>query len=410
MGYVRLLRRRRVLVLWGAQALSVLGDRLYAMAVMWVAWQESGAAAMGLVAVAESLPYIVLGTVGRAAVARCASLRALAVLDVVRALLVVLLPLAWAGWGVPGLLAAALLLGAAGALFDPNLGALVPDLVRPGEVQAVVGLMDLSGRLARIAGPGAAGVLLAVVSQPALFWADGATFAVSAVALALLGRRRTGPAARKTAAAAEAERVSAWQLLRAHPPTAAAIAVHGIGIGAGAVAMAMPALLADTVGGGPGAYGAVLAATGAGALAANGVAGNVRVKGSAPVRYCAAWGACGLLLAATAAALSLPYLLIVAALTGAVAPFLQITLATHLAAHPAPERLRLMTVDLTVIRTSGTVAMLVVPALAAADPRAGFVAGGLVTAVAAAAGAAATWGWARSRASRPQEAVRELAR
>lgn len=66
MEHLRLLRRRPVLVLWLAQSLSVLGDRLYALAVMWVVYAATGSASlMGLVAVAESLPYIVLGTVGR---------------------------------------------------------------------------------------------------------------------------------------------------------------------------------------------------------------------------------------------------------------------------------------------------------------------------------------------------------
>ncbi|WP_267884004.1 MFS transporter [Streptomyces sp. NRRL WC-3742] len=104
-------------------------------------------------AVAESLPYIVLGTVGRQLMDRFASLRALAIVDAARLVLVAALPWAWAEFGAAGLITSAALLGVGGALFDPNLGAMVPDLVRPGEVQAVSGLMDLTGRIARIAGP-----------------------------------------------------------------------------------------------------------------------------------------------------------------------------------------------------------------------------------------------------------------
>ncbi|MZG16364.1 MFS transporter, partial [Streptomyces sp. SID5914] len=225
MGYVRLLRRRRVLALWGAQALSVFGDRSYAMAIMWIAWEQSGAAAMGWVAVAESVPYIVMGTLGRRIMDRFASLRALAVVDAVRVVLVALLPWAWGAFGTPGMLALAAALGLAGAVFDPNLGALVPDLVRSEEVQAVNGLMDLTGRIARVAGPGAAGALLAFVPQAALFWLD----------------------------------------------------------------MAMPALLASRLDAGAGAYGLLLAATGAGALAGNVVAGNVRLPSRPPVAYCLLW-------------------------------------------------------------------------------------------------------------------------
>ncbi|SMF59186.1 MFS transporter [Streptomyces sp. Amel2xC10] len=398
MEYVRLLRRRRILALWGAQSLSVLGDRLYAMAIMWIAWEESGAGAMGLVAVAESVPYIVMGTLGRRIMDRFASLRALAVVDAVRVVLVAALPWAWDAGGTPAMLALAALLGLAGAVFDPNLGALVPDLVKPGEVQAVNGLMDLTGRIARIAGPGAAGALLVVVPEPVLFLLDAATFAVSAVALAALGRvvgrvADTGPMP-----AAAAEKLRAREILREHPTTATAISVHGFGIFAQAVALAMPALLAAHFDAGAGAYGLVLAATGAGALAGNLVAGNARLPASPPVRYCLLWAASGALLAITGSAGSLPVLLVISAAAGAIAPFLGVTLQTHLAEFPPAARRRLMSVDLTVIRTAGTASMLVVPAAAASSPSAGFWTAGAATVVVSLTGAAMAWRWTLRRA------------
>ncbi|MGP4089112.1 MFS transporter [Streptomyces sp. KR55] len=398
MGYVRLLRRRRVLALWGAQALSVFGDRLYAMAIMWIAWQESGASAMGLVAVAESVPYIVMGALGRRIMDRFASLRALAGVDAVRVVLVAALPWAWDAGGTPAMLTLAALLGLAGAVFDPNLGALVPDLVRPDEVQAVNGLMDLTGRIARIAGPGAAGALLLVIPEPALFLLDAATFAVSALVLAALGRAASAPAAGPVPPAA-AVKLRARSLLRAHPATAAAITVHGAGILAQAVALAMPALLAARFDAGAGAYGLVLAATGAGALAGNLVAGNVRLPASPPVRYCLLWAVSGLLLAFTGSAGNLAVLLLISAASGAVAPFLGITLQTHLAGFPAAARRRLMAIDLTVIRTAGTASMLVIPAAAAASPTAGFWAGGMATVAVAVTGAVAARRWTRAQAA-----------
>lgn len=44
MEHLRLLRQRSVLVLWLAQSFSVLGDRLYALAVMWVVYDSTGSA------------------------------------------------------------------------------------------------------------------------------------------------------------------------------------------------------------------------------------------------------------------------------------------------------------------------------------------------------------------------------
>ncbi|WP_286157684.1 MFS transporter [Streptomyces griseus] len=384
---MRLLRQRRVLTLWGAQSLSVFGDRLYAMAIMWIVWQESGAAAMGLVAIAESVPYIVLGTVGRRVVARFATLRSLAAVDVGRALLVAALPLAWEAVGVPGMLACAVLLGVFGALFDPNFGALVPELVDERDVQAVVGLMDLTGRIARIAGPGAAGLLLAVVPQRSLFWFDGLTFLASAVALLALASRTVLPALDRQESGPAGERPRARVLLRARPDTAVAIGVHGAGIFAHAVALVLPAFLAARLDAGAAAYGAALAATGAGALVANGFAGNLRLPENRTAFYCGLWAASGCVLASVALVGSLPGLLVVSALLGVVNPFLQVALSTHLAAFPRPARLRLMSVDLTVIRTAGTASMLVIPGLAEKNPVAAFALSGVALVVVAGAGA-----------------------
>ncbi|MFF0410221.1 MFS transporter [Kitasatospora sp. NPDC004745] len=398
MRYVRLLRRGPVLLLWGAQTASVFGDRLYAMAVMWMAWEHAGAGAMGLVAVAESLPYIVLGTVGRRVMDRFASLRALAAVDAARLVLVTALPWAWAEFGTVGLIASAALLGIGGALFDPNLGAMVPDLVRPGEVQAVSGLMDLTGRIARIAGPGAAGLLLAVMPLAGLFWLDAVTFAVSAVALVLLATRvRPAAASPQAGPQAAGVRPGAWSLVRTHPDTGVVLVVHGIGIFAGAVSLAMPALLSARLGAGASVYAAVLACTGAGALAGNLVAGNVRLPVPLPAVYCGAWAVSGLVLAATGLAGSLPVLLALSLLAGAVSPFLQIALSTHFALFPPAARRRLLTVDLTVIRTCGTVSMLFVPALAATGPRAAFLTSGLAVTLVSGAGAVLVLVLARGR-------------
>lgn len=410
LGYVRLLRQRRVVLLWGAQSLSVFGDRLYAMAIMWIVWQESGAAAMGLVAIAESVSYIVLGTVGRRIVARFASLRRLAAVDIGRAVLVAALPLAWQAFGIPGMLACAVLLGVTGALFDPNLGALVPELVDERDVQAVVGLMDLTGRIARIAGPGAAGLLLAVVPQQSLFWFDGLTFVASAVALIVLASRTVLPALDREGPAGAKDRPQARALLKARPDTAVAIGVHGAGIFAHVVALALPAFLAVRLDAGAAAYGAVLAATGAGALLANGFAGNLRLPANSTAFYCGTWAVSGAVLASIALADSVAALLALSALLGVVNPFLQVTLNTHLSSFPRPARLRLMSVDLTVIRTAGTASMLVIPGLAAKDPVMAFPVSGFALVLVAGAGGALALRWSEARTPPAEEPAKVLVR
>ncbi|MCA6095553.1 MFS transporter [Streptomyces sp. SCA3-4] len=193
MRHIRLLRSRPVRVLWLSMTLSVLGDRLYGLAAMWVVYAATGSSSlMGLVAAVESLPYIVLG--GSATVmARFSRWRRLAWIDAGRAAAAAGVPLLWSP-DLPGfvaMLVLVLLLGALSAVFEPNLGALIPQLVEPDEVAQVSCLFDLTARVAAVIGQGCVGVLLQLVSEIQLFAIDGFTFVVSALALGWLGRRTT---------------------------------------------------------------------------------------------------------------------------------------------------------------------------------------------------------------------------
>ncbi|QDQ13122.1 MFS transporter [Streptomyces spectabilis] len=409
LAYLRLLRQRSVLVLWLAQSLSVLGDRLYALAVMWVVYASTGSASlMGLVAVVESVPYIVLGTAGRHLVARFSSFGRLAWVDAARALVAVALPFLWSpdAHGVVLLLVGVLVLGTLGALFDPNLGALVPDLVESERVQQVTGLFDLTGRIARIAGPASIGLMLLVVSEVQLFALNGVTFAVSAVALGWLARRYAiaagGGAVERPGKTRSA--VRAWPVVRAHPRVGLAVGLHGVALFCSAVsAVGMPALLATRYGAGAAVYGLVTAAVGIGALLGNPLASNRRSGGWLRV-YCGAWVVQGLATACMGLVLNLPALVLLALVTGLVTPATSVTLRAHLGAFEPAERLRLMSVDQTVIRTGGTAGMLLLPFLVDASPRGAFVVGGAVV-----TGSALAALLASSRLLRPDAALPVLA-
>jgi MFS family permease len=405
LGYLRLLGQRPVLVLWLAQSLSVLGDRLYALAVWWVVYQSTGSASLtGLVAVAESVPYIVLGTAGRRVVARFSTFGRLAWVDAARAAAAVALPFLWSpdARGIALLLVGVLLLGTLGALFDPNLGALVPDLVEPEKVQQITGLLDLTGRIARIAGPASIGLLLLLVSEVQLFALNGVTFAVSAVALGWLARRYAmaagGGAVERPGKARSA--VRAWPVVQAHPRVGLAVGLHGVALFCSAVtAVGMPALLATQYGAGAAVYGLVTAAVGVGALLGNPLASNRRSGGWLGV-YCGAWAVQGVATACMGLVLHLPALMLLALVTGLVTPATSVTLRAHLGAFAPSERLRLMSVDQTVIRTGGTVGMLLLPFLVDASPRGAFVAGGVMV-----AGSALAALLASSRLLRPDAAL-----
>ncbi|MRH93525.1 hypothetical protein GFY24_40070 [Nocardia sp. SYP-A9097] len=385
-----LLRHRPILAIWAAQLLSQTGDRFFALAIMWVALQRSGPVAMGAVAIAESIPFIVMGAVGHRLLRRCASFGVLAGIDAVRALLVAGLPWVWATGGMPTMLGVVLVLGVFGAVFDPALGALVPDLVNPHKYLEAVALMDLTSRIARIAGPGLAGVLLMAAPITRLFTIDAATFAVSAATLVVLVRMTTGSGARWTRASSatqSTEYVRARSLLREYPYLSTVFAVQTVGFFLMALpAIGLPLLLARQLDAGPAAYGWLLTACGVASVAGS-LAASHAVGGVFPVRFCMAWVVIGVLQVAIGSVGTVLWVSVFATMAGFVNAIIGIAMGTHLVSFEPPQRLRLLAVNYMVMRGAGTAGMVVVPALIASTAARGFVVGGTVLILSAAAGA-----------------------
>ncbi|MDL4812777.1 MFS transporter [Actinomadura opuntiae] len=393
MGYLRLLRRPRILLLWVGQTLSVLGDRMYALAVMWLVWEATKSAAlMGLVAVVESVPYILVGLWGRRVLARCGGFGPLALIDVGRLMAVAALPVIWtvSGPSVTALLVVAGVLGLLGAVFDPSMGALVPDLVRAEDVQQVSGLMDLMGRIARIAGPGSAGLLLLVLPDVQLYTVDAATFAISAAALLVLARSSRPGATAERPGRPDPERPArsgrSWGLVLRYPVTGCMIGVHAAGQMLAGVTLVLPVLVAQRIGAGPEVYAAAGTAAGVGAVAANMIAGNARWASVIPGAYCLAWAAEGAVMIVTGMSWTTWQVIALSGLSGAVSPFIGVGLRTHLSGFGRGERLGLLTVDQTLLRAAGTAGTAALPVLAGHHPAAGYVTGGAATIAVAGAG------------------------
>ncbi|MEV7192326.1 MFS transporter [Streptomyces sp. NPDC093510] len=405
MSYVSLLRQRPVLVLWLAETLSVFGDRFFTLALAWTAWQRSGAVAMGLVVVVESVPHLLIGAFGRKLIARFAAFRALAAVEAVQVVIVGAMPWLWHSLGLTGVLVVIILVGTCDALTGPSLSTLVPGMVAKDQVRQVTGLMDISNRLTWFLGPGSAAVLLAFMPAEKLFLLDASTFAVSAVAFAWLGRHMA-PQPEKAAQTPggdadpgiEREAPRAFAVLRANPRIGCALALSGVGeFFSTVLTIGIPIWLTSQVHAGAGAYAVVLSAMGIGAVVGNLLTGNVSLPGRFPGGYCLAWTARGLLLAAFAFSSSLYEVAVIAATASALVPLTSISLNAEIGLLPGPERLRLFTADSVKLHVASMSSMLLLPVLLERAPRASFAAGGALT---AAAGLVA-WVAARALARRP---------
>jgi Major Facilitator Superfamily len=152
----------------------------------------------GVVAFAEMTPYVLVQGLGGPLVDRLGAWRVSVSTDVVAALVVGAVPVLYAvdrlGFAtLCGLVAVA---GATRAAGDNGRNVMVPGVTEAARLpmERGAGSYDGVNRLAGLLGGPAAGVLVAVWSAPAVLAVDAATFAVSALVVALLVPRAAAPA------------------------------------------------------------------------------------------------------------------------------------------------------------------------------------------------------------------------
>jgi MFS family permease len=342
---LRLLRRPVPLAVWTGQLLSVTGDQLYAMAVLWLVLELTGSAKlMATVSLAESVPYVLTGFLGAGLISRSRRLRGLIRLDLISAVLVAVIPVSYL-LGLRSVLllcAVAALLSAAEALFDPALAAVLPDLVPRTDLQPMIALTDSTDRLARVLGPGCAGLLLLLMPETGLFAVDAASFLVSAAALLatarLLGRRPdAGPGAHEMRTSGLLD--GAREMLR-RPNLRVGLAVRGsCCLAWSAFTIGLPFELTHRLHAGLASYGLLLGAFGAGNLAGNLLSGSRRVERHLMVVYCLSWALVGAGMLGLAAAPSLAVAVVTTVWMGVFTPLANVSLDTYIARVVPPGRL-----------------------------------------------------------------------
>jgi len=189
-GALALLRRSpRFARFWGATFASQVGDAMAWIALPWFVLQATGSAtaAAGVLA-ALQLPAIVSGALMGSLLDRFQPRTIMLVDNGLRSALFVAIPAVYAIGGLE-LWLLYLLVVAAGAL-EPatHVGTrvMIPELVDDAELESANMLLALGDSLSVVAGPVAAGVLVAGVGGPFVLVLDAASFAAMAVVAALL--------------------------------------------------------------------------------------------------------------------------------------------------------------------------------------------------------------------------------
>ncbi|MFE0224709.1 MFS transporter, partial [Streptomyces albidoflavus] len=272
--------------------------------------------------------------------------------------------------------------GAAAALFQPGVASTVPRLAR--DVQGANGAIRVAESVMSLAGPAAAGMLVAFVSPGGVFAAHAATYGLSALCLVLL---RLPPAAPRTAsgkggAAFRRDLVEGWREFRSRTWLWGVIAIWGLFMLA-VSGPAVPLVAADVVQEhGPRAYGVVNSALGAGTVVGGLLALRARPRRMLRAGAFAVLGF-GLFPGTVGAGLGVPAMCAGAAVAGAGMSFWGVMWATSVQTQVRPEVLnRIHAYDV-----AGSLAMMPV-GQALAGPAAGLlgtdvvlVSGGLLTLV-----------------------------
>ena len=180
---------------WAGQTISNLGSSFTEFALPLLIFKLTGSALNLAIASATTfLPYLLFGLPIGAWVDRVDRKRLMIVTDLLRALILALIPL-WAALGtltvwwiyIAGFLISTLTIGFNSAEF-----AAIPSLVAHDDASAGETLVTANGRIqasysaATVVGPLLAGLLVAVVSLPVLLVIDACSFILSAASLVLI--------------------------------------------------------------------------------------------------------------------------------------------------------------------------------------------------------------------------------
>lgn len=196
-------RNRNFRLLWGGEAISLLGDQFYLIALPWLVLQLTGdALAVGAVLALAAVPRAIFMLVGGALTDRFSPRTVMLVSNMSRFGLVSLLAILVFSGSIElwMLYVLALAFGLADAFFYPAQSAIIPQLVGENRLQVANSIVQGTAQFSLFLGPVLAGSLIALLSSgqagesssgqligiAIAFMIDAATFLVSAFTLWLI--------------------------------------------------------------------------------------------------------------------------------------------------------------------------------------------------------------------------------
>ena len=205
---------REFRLLFSGQLVSLFGDGLFAVALSFAVLDETHSrSGLGIVLAAGSLPLVAFVLIGGVWADRLSRRRVMLGADgarmVIQAVLAVLVLSGNASLGTFIVLYG--LYGVAMAFFSPASTGLVPETLPAAELRRANGLLGMTRSVTAVAGGAVGGVLVDAIGAGSAIAVDAATFAASALALALM---RVGPVTPATRERFAHELAVGWREVR----------------------------------------------------------------------------------------------------------------------------------------------------------------------------------------------------
>lgn len=181
-GFRRVLSNQNFAKLWSGQLISNLGDRFNYMALIALIIYEMNKSALdaGKIVIFMTLPILLFGPLAGAFVDRWSRKRTMVAADLLRGLLVALIPLANRLFEIYVII---FLVSTASRFFFPARSSIIANIVAKDELMVANSVSQSTFMLTMVVGPALGAALVALMGVHRVFYLDALSYLVSAVAI-----------------------------------------------------------------------------------------------------------------------------------------------------------------------------------------------------------------------------------
>lgn len=251
-------------VLLGSETISLIGDRLAAIALIMLVYNlTESAASVSTLMMLKAFPALLLGGAAGTLVDRLHRKWIMVLSNVAQGLLVLLIPFSSSLWMVYGIY---LLMSLINQLFIPARAATIPDLVPEKNLMAANSLFSISYVGAIAIGPAIGGFIIESFGLNITFFVNSATFLIPALAVGLLALPRHEKTATKNHFFSDMK--AGISYIRTRSDVMSGLLMSStVYFATGAISVLGVVIAKETLGTGAGGYGLMMSVMGVGLLA-----------------------------------------------------------------------------------------------------------------------------------------------